>query len=99
MMRSILIRCRTHYELGDPVLVDQAKDAIVDLVVLPDKKPSLDLGLVAEGEVGVKDLVHLLLLGLAMGEHQLLCGLRRGDLSYWFFSQFIYEFGCSMNDE
>ena len=61
----------------------------MDLVVLRDKKPSLDLGLVAEDEVGVKDLVHLLLLGLAMGEHQLLCGLRRGDLSYWFFSQFI----------
>lgn len=81
-MRSILIRCRTHYELGDPVVVDQAEDAVVDLVVLRDKKSGLDLGPVAEGEVGVKHLVHLLLLELSMGEHQLLCGLRRGDLSY-----------------
>lgn len=80
--RSILIGCRTHYELGDPVMVDQAEDAVVDLAVLRDKKPGLDLGSVAEGEVGEKDLVHLLLLGLAMGEHHLLCGLDRGDLSY-----------------
>jgi len=63
-------------------MVDQAEDAIVDLVVLRDKKPGLDLGPVAEGEVGVQDLVHLLLLGLAMGEHQLLCSLGRGDISH-----------------
>lgn len=64
------------------MMVDQAEDAIVDVVALRDKKPGLDLGPAAEGEVAEEDLVHLLLLGLAMGEHHLLCGLGRGDLSY-----------------
>jgi hypothetical protein len=47
----ILVRCRAHYKLGDPVMVDQVEDAIVDLVVLRAKKRRLHLGPAAEGEV------------------------------------------------
>jgi hypothetical protein len=78
----VLVRCGTHDKLGDPVLVDQVEDAVVDLIILRDEERGLDLRPVAEGEVGEEDLVHLLPLGLAMGEHQPLRGLTRGDLSY-----------------
>jgi len=52
----------------------------VDLVVLREEEFRLDLGPAAEGEVGEEDPVRLFLLGLAMGEHQLLRGLGRRDL-------------------
>ena len=66
-------------------MVDQAKNAIVDLVVLREEEFRLDLGPAAEGEVGEEHPVRLLLLGLAMGEHQLLRGLGRRDLPHCIF--------------
>jgi hypothetical protein len=84
--RSVPIGCRAHHKVGDPVLVDQVEDAIVDMVVLREEEFRLHLGPAAEGEVGEEDPVRLFLLGLAMGEHQLLRGLGRRDLPHCIFS-------------
>jgi len=99
--RSVPIGCRAHYKVGDPVLVDQAEDAIVDLVVLREEEFRLDLGPAAEGEVGEEDSVRLFLLGLAMGEHQLLRGLGRRDLPHCIFPVQLerFQFIWALNNE
>ena len=90
--RSVPVGCRPHYKIGDPVMVDQTKNAIVDLVVLREQEFRLHLGPMAEGEVGEEHPVRLLLLGLAMGEHQLLRGLRRRDLPHCIFPVHLERF-------
>jgi hypothetical protein len=64
------------------MIFDQSDNTIMDLFILRDKKTCLNLCPVTESEVGEEDLVHFVLLGFAMRQHELFGGLSGRNLAY-----------------